>query len=266
MTEVTPAIRALQAELSQAIRRDHARRARRRKAIRTGGLSVLTLTALSSAALAAGGAFRQVETVTPVGEVELSQHVTIQAVDSFPEFVGRASTSGFLTRAAGGRWGKFIYHVTGGEARDIGCGYPQIPTNNIYITSRRPLSEQEITSLLKPDGELDEHAPRPAWVTSTSNGCPNPGLAGQPGQDNGPILPGKAAVATPTSPTTRILIRTRKSVPVIAPTSPGGTSTRTTAAPAPPPTPSQPTETSTSTTPSTPSPNTASTSTSTPAP
>jgi hypothetical protein len=269
MTEVTPAIRALQAELSQAIRRDHARRARRRKALRTGGLSVLTLTAVSSAALAAGGAFRQVETVTPVGEVELPQHVTIQAVDSFPEFVGKASTSGFVTRAAGGRWGRYVYHVTGGEARDIGCGYAQVPTNNVYITSRRPLSEREIRSLLKPDGELDELAPRPAWITSTSAGCPNPGLAGQPGQDNGPILPGKAAVATPTSPTTRILVRTKKTVPAISPTSPGGTSTTTTA-PAPPPTPSQPTETTTSTAPSTPTstltPNTTSTITPTPTP
>src|ERR1700688_1839571 len=101
MNHASPAVRAIVAELNKAIRRDHRRRTRCRKALRAGGASVLTLTAVSSAALAAGGVFRQVETVTPVGEVELPQHVTIQAVDSFPEFVGRASTSGFVTRDAG---------------------------------------------------------------------------------------------------------------------------------------------------------------------
>jgi hypothetical protein len=175
---------------------------------------VLALAALSSPALAAGGAFREVETVTPVGEVELPQNVTIQAVDSFPEFVGRATSNGFTTSSSGPRAGRYIYHVTGGEARDIGCGYAQVPTNNIYITSTRPLSEQEIRALLKPDGELDEHAPRSPWITSTSNGCPNPGIAGQPGTPDGPLVPGKAAVTVPTSTTIQILIRKKTRVRV----------------------------------------------------
>ena len=215
MTEPTAAISALRAELSQAIRRDYRLRAQRRKALRVGCTIVLALAALSSAALAAGGAFREVETVTPVGEVELPQNVTIQAVDSFPEFVGRATSNGFATSKNGPGAARYIYHVTGGEARDIGCGYPQVPTNNIYITSTRPLSEQEIRSLLKPDGELEEHAPRSPWITSTSNGCPNPGIAGQPGIPNGPLLPGKAAVTVPTSHKTHILIRQKRLARVV---------------------------------------------------
>jgi hypothetical protein len=272
MTDLSPAIRALKAELSQAIRRDQSRRTRRVKTLRTGGFSALALAGLSSAALAAGGAFREVETVTPVGEVELPQNVTIQAVDSFPEFVGRASTNGFVTSTGNARLGHYIYHVTGGEAREIGCGFAH-PTNNIYITSTRPLSEHEIRSLLRPDGELEGHAKAPPWVTGESNGCPNPGIAGQPGTPNGPVLPGKAAVAVPTSTTTHILIRTKTAVPVVPPTSTAATPTRTSTAATPPtstsgsseptstPTPST---TPTATAPGTPNPNTTSTSAATP--
>ncbi len=273
MTELSPAIRALKAELSEAIRRDHSRRTRRRKTLRTGGFSVLALAALSSAALAAGGAFREVETVTPVGEVELTQNVTIQAVDSFPEFVGRASTNGFVTSTGNARLGHYIYHVTGGEAREIGCGFATHPTNNIYITSTRPLSEQEIRSQLRPDGELEGHAKAPAWLTGESNGCPNPGIAGQPGTPNGPLLPGKAAVAVPTSTTTHILIRTKAAVPIVPPTSTAPTPTSTSTAASPPtstsgssgPTStSTPSTTPTATAPGTPNPNTTSTSAATP--
>jgi hypothetical protein len=273
MTEPSPAIRALKAELSQAIRRDHSRRARRRKALRTASFSLLALAVLSSVALAAGGAFRVLETVTPVGEVELPQNVTIQAVDSFPEFVGRATTNGFATSTGGARWGHYIYHVTGGEAREIGCGFATHPTNNIYITSRRALSEQEIRSLLRPDGELEGHAKAPPWVTGESNGCPNPGIAGQPGTPNGPLLPGKAAVAVPTSTTTHILIRTKTAVPIVPPTGTSPTPTGTSTAATPPastsgsseptstPAPSTtPTATAPGTTPSAPNPNTTSTS------
>jgi hypothetical protein len=247
MTEPSPAIRALKAELSQAIRRDHSRRARRRKALRTASFSLLALAVLSSVALAAGGAFRVLETVTPVGEVELPQNVTIQAVDSFPEFVGRATANGFTTSTGGTRWGHYIYHVTGGEAREIGCGFATHPTNNIYITSTRPLSEQEIRSLLRPDGELEGHAKPPAWVTSESNGCPNPGIAGQPGTPNGPLVPGKAAVTVPTSTSTHILIRTKTAVPIAPPASTTPNPASTT--PDPASTAATPTATSTAATP-----------------
>jgi hypothetical protein len=214
----TSAIRQLESELGTAIRRDHKRRMRRRKAIRVGGLVALTLAALTSAALAAGGAFKEVETATPVGEVELPQNVTIQAVDSYPEFVGTASSNGFVTSTGNARTGKYIYHVTGGEARELGCAGPEVPTNNIYITSTRSLSEQEITALLQPDGQLHspKEEPRPAWITSTSDGCPNPGIAGQPGSPNENPLAVKSAVSAPTSTTTKILIRKKITVPIVA--------------------------------------------------
>ncbi len=224
MNESTLPVRAVIAELGEAVRRDHRRRSRRRRALRGGGMSVLAVAGLSTAALAAEGAFREVETVTPVGEVELPQHVTIQAVESFPEFVGRATSNGFVTRSGDARWGHYLYHVTGGEARDLGCGFAGPPTNNIYITSKRPLSEQEILALLEPDGELkpmvgangqrEAGTERPPWITSTSDGCPNPGIAGQPGTPDESPRPGKAAVATPTSKSTHILIRKTTRVPL----------------------------------------------------
>ncbi len=233
MNEASPAVRAVIAELSQAVRRDHARRVRHAKAIRIGGFSALGLVALSSAALAAGGAFREIETVTPVGEVQLPRNLTIQAVDSFPEFVGRATPNGFATSTGSAAGGRYIYHVTGGVASGLGCGFATPPTNNIYIRSTRQLTSAEIESMLLPNGELaeDKQWPRPAGVTETSNGCPNPGVAGQPGTPNESPKPGKAAVATPTSGTTRILIRKRTLVPVNQ---------------APSPTPTQPAATSSS--------------------
>jgi hypothetical protein len=233
MNEPTPAVQAIVDDIVAAVHRDHRRRIRRRKVVRTGGLSVLVLTAASSAALAAGGAFRTVETVTPVGEVQLPQNVTIQAVDSFPEFVGTASPSGFVTRTAGGKWGGYIYHVTGGEAHELGCGGSAIPTNNIYITSTRPLSEKEIRSLLQPDGQLidPKQAPRPSWITSTSDGCPNPGVAGQPGTPGVQPPAVKSSVAVPTSTTTHILVRKITKVPVGATTTPTDTGSTPTSAP-----------------------------------
>jgi hypothetical protein len=208
-------------ELGRAIRRDHLRRRRRRRAIRLGGLSAVALAGLSTAALAAGGVFTEVETTTSVAEVQLPEDVTIQAVDSFPEFVGTASPNGFVTRTADARWGQFFYHVTGGEAKELGCGYATVPTNNVYITSRRALSEQEITSLLKPDGETKSvvEQRRPAWITSTSDGCANPGIAGQPGTPGEAPAPGKGAVATPASATTPILVHTKVTVQLGTPPS-----------------------------------------------
>lgn len=233
MNQLSPTDLALKAELGRAIRRDQQRRERRRRSVRLGAVSALGVAALSSAALAAGGAFKTVETVTPVAEVELPKDVTIQAVDSFPEFVGRASSNGFVTKGASARWGQYIYHVTGGEAPELGCGGPGVPTNNIYITSTRALSEQEIEALLQPDGELvwPVHKQRPPWVTQTSDGCPNPGVAGQPGTPGWqPPVPDKASVATPTSKTPSILVHKRTVVPIAPSASPAPTQTTTTGA------------------------------------
>ncbi|HEX4467138.1 MAG TPA: hypothetical protein VH025_08110 [Solirubrobacteraceae bacterium] len=218
---VSTSVESIVTEINAAVRRDHRHRVHRRKLIRVAAISAIGVAALSSAALAATGAFREVETVTPVGEVELPRHVTIQAVESYPEFVGLATSNGFRTSTTGPRGASFIYHVTGGEARDLGCGYAQVPTNNIYVTSTRALSEREIRGLLLPDGELNGKAARPSWITSTSNGCPNPGIAGQPGAVDGPLVPGQAAVVTPTSQSTKILVRRKHEVPLTT----GGTGT-----------------------------------------
>jgi hypothetical protein len=241
MNQASPAVEAIVTELVEAVRRDHRRRMRRRKTMRAGGVSVVAAAGLSTAALAAGGAFKEIETVTPVSEVELPQHVTIQAVDSFAEFVGKASPSGFVTKTGNAHWGHYLYHVTGGEARELGCGTATIPTNNIYITSKRPLTEQEILALLEPDGQLKplvlpggEANPgtiRPPWITSTSDGCPNPGIAGQPGSSNQTPTADKAAVKTPASTTTKLLIRTRQRVPIGTPDGATNTTAPTTKAP-----------------------------------
>lgn len=217
MNEMSPAVQAIVLELSAAVRRDHIRRRRRLRLIRLALLGVLVLAGASTAALAAGGVFHQVETVEPQAEVELPKDVTIQAVDSYPEFVGLKTRSGFQTVNAGPKGAPFIYHVTGGEARELGCGYPQVPTNNIYITSTRELSEQEVEALLLPDGQLKPLTKPPPWITSTSDGCPNPGLGGQPATPDEKLEPGKAAVATPASKSTRVLVRHTVTVPGPAP-------------------------------------------------
>jgi hypothetical protein len=190
MNDISPSLLALKAELGQAIRRDHQRRLRRRKTLRTGALSLLGLAALSGVALAAQPL---VASGPPVEEVKFARGVSVEAVKSFPEFTGHASSE-FAT-SSGSRYGNYIYHVTGGEAREIGCPFPdEHPTNNIYIISKRPLTAAEIKSQLRPDGELEGRARPPAGVTYESNGCPNPGVAGQPGTPNSNAPRGKAAV------------------------------------------------------------------------
>jgi len=233
MNELSPAVQALKTELSRAIRRDHQRRRRRHKTLRTGALSLLGLGVLSGAALAAaGGPFVASEpSGPPVEEVKLAHGVSIEAVKSFPEFTGKASDE-FVTSHGSGRSRTYIYHVTGGEAREIGCPFPDVhPTNNIYITSTRALTSAEIMSQLRPDGELEGHAPKPEGVISESNGCPNPGVAGQPGTANGPVAAGKAAVTVaPSNRTPEILSSTAPTT-----TNPPTTTDPSAASPAPTP-------------------------------
>lgn len=193
MNELSPAVLALKIELGEAIRRDQRRRVRRRKTLGSGALSLFGLVVVSSAALAAVGDAPFAG--PPVEEVQFAHGVSVEAVKSFAEFTGKSSEE-FVTKGRETRYGAYIYHVTGGEATELGCPFPDIhPTNNIYILSKRPLTSEEIESQLKPDGELNGFAPRLAGVTSESDGCPNPGVAGQPGTPNGPITPGKTGVA-----------------------------------------------------------------------
>lgn len=245
--QLSPSVRALQAELGRAIRRDEQRRGHRRKALRTGALSVAGVAVLSGGALAAAGDL-------PVSEIQLPRDVSVEAVKSYPEFVGAASSSGFVT-SGGGSNGSYIYHVTGGSAPELGCGPTDPhPTNNVYITSTRPLTEAEIEGMLKPDGEERTQGARPAGVTSTSDGCPNPGLAGQPGTPGQPAQRGKAAVTvepanrtpgilpsqTPTTGNTPTQTPPADKTPAATPTSPtqtGGTPPTTTATTTPTPNP-----------------------------
>jgi hypothetical protein len=207
MITSSAAIRDLQVELEEAIHRDLAHRTRRRKIFRGVGLSVPAVVAASGVAMAATGTF-----TNTAGQLELPSGIKIQAVDSSPEFVGTASPTGFVTGS--GRGGRYVfYHVTGGEAPAFGCGPSDPhPTNNIYIISTLPLASEFILSLLLPNGELKptDMATKlkedVAGVISTSNGCPTPGIAGQPGAQGAPAEPGKAGVAVPTSKTTKIIL------------------------------------------------------------
>jgi hypothetical protein len=257
--QLSPSVQALQAELGRAIRRDEQRRGHRRKTLRTGALSVAGVAVLSGGALAAAGDL-------PVSEIQLPRDVSVEAVKSYPEFVGAASSSGFVT-SGGGSNGSYIYHVTGGSAPELGCGPTDPhPTNNVYITSTRPLSEAEIEGMLKPDGEERTEGSRPPGVTSTSDGCPNPGLAGQPGTSGQPAQRGKAAVTVePSNRTPAILPSTTPAAgntpaqtppaktPAETPPSsaPAGAPTTSTPPTATPPTATPTTPTTTSATPTT---------------
>ncbi|HXB66479.1 MAG TPA: hypothetical protein VNV42_16575 [Solirubrobacteraceae bacterium] len=206
MITSSAAIRDLQVELEEAIHHDLTHRTRRRKIFRGVGLSVPAVVAAGGVAMAATGTF-----TNTTSQLELPSGIKIQAVDSSPEFVGTASPTGFVTGS--GRGGRYVYHVTGGEAPAFGCGPSDPhPTNNIYIISTLPLASELILSLLLPNGELkpsdmamklEENV---AGVVSTSNGCPTPGIAGQPGTHGTPAEPGKAGVAVPTSTTTKIIL------------------------------------------------------------
>lgn len=213
---------ALKAQLRQAIRDDHSRRQRRHKTIRTSALSLATVLVLSGSALAAGDA---------LGVIELGGGVSAAPVSSLPVWNGKTGT--FVT-GTGGNGTPYIYHLTGGNVRSLSCGPTDPnPTNNIYITSTRPLTSAELKEILDEEtshetlplqtivkdikeGKLAHGAKRvrkgthpiasgstgptagskalPAGVTGVSNGCPTPGVAGQPGSPGSAPAPGKAGV------------------------------------------------------------------------
>lgn len=240
MSDASPDRQAVKAELRQAIRRDHEamkadlvsmirrdnpRRQRRRKTIRTTALGLAAVMVLSGTALAAGEAF---------GVIELGGEVTAVQVSSIPVWDGTTGT--FITGKS--EDGSYIYHLTGGSEPYMSCGPTDPdPTNNIYVTSTRPLASAELKEILeaelrhetkprsvvmkemkemKEEGKLPNGAkwirrgrhpfisggdnPQgsqklPAGVTSVSNGCPTPGVAGQPGTPGSSPASGKAGVA-----------------------------------------------------------------------
>lgn len=200
MSEGSTDQQAVKAELRQAIRRDHAamkadlarrirrdNRQRRKAAIRTTVLAVAALMILSGTALAAGEAF---------GVIDLGGDVTAVQASTIPVWNGTTGT--FITGT--GEPGSYIYHLTGGSDPEAqGCPNDPHPTNNIYVTSTRPLAASELKEIL--DSELSHETkhvtvteimqelkegktpakakPLPPGVTGVSNGCPTPGVAGQ---------------------------------------------------------------------------------------
>jgi hypothetical protein len=218
VTKLCQAIRhdqqALKADLGRAIRRDYSRRKRRGKAIRVSALSLGAILILSGSALAAGDA---------LGVIELGGGVSAARVSSLPEWNGKTGT--FVT---GGTGHPYIYHLTGGSAPTLGCGSsdPQ-PTNNIYVTSTRPLTQGELKEILDQEtshGTASEQAIKegnvplgvtevrggrypefssptspsklPAGVTEVSHGCPTPGVAGLPDPGSSATA-GKAGITPP---------------------------------------------------------------------
>jgi hypothetical protein len=134
------------------------------------------------------------------GVVQPAQGMTAEAVKSLPEWDG---TSGrFVSGASPGV--PYIYHLTGGEAQALDCGTTDPhPTNNMYVTSTAPLSVRQLEEV---QGIYRSKRPSqpPASVTGISNGCPTPGVAGQPGEPNSPPAPRVAAVTV--RPSNRVVL------------------------------------------------------------
>lgn len=180
---------AMKADLASLIRRKNPGRQRRHKAaLRTTAFAVAGVMVLSGTALAAGEAF---------GVIELGGGVTAVEASTIPVWNGTTGTFVTGTRKSG----TYIYHLTGGSARDMACVNDPHPSNNIYVTSTRPLAATELKEIL--DSELSHETrhvtasevwkevmeegkapakakPLPSGVTGVSNGCPTPGVAGQP--------------------------------------------------------------------------------------
>ena len=131
MTQLSPDVLALKHDLARATRADHDRRVRRRRRVRTTALTLGTLAALSGSALAAGDA---------LGVIDLSGGVSATPVSTFPQLNGET-----WTMAPGGADAPYVYHLTGGPAAGVGCGPADPnPTNNIYITTTRQLTTDEL--------------------------------------------------------------------------------------------------------------------------
>ncbi|MHB1834344.1 MAG: hypothetical protein ACYCXW_05205 [Solirubrobacteraceae bacterium] len=142
MSELSPRMLALKAELSQAIRRDHRRRQRRVKTARAAALSATALLALSSTALAAGQA---------LGLIELGGGATAARVS-------RAPSSGpvFVMGFTGCQHGEcssrrpYVYRVSGGRiTRSFGgitCGASasRFTPGVVYVSSSRELDGRQL--------------------------------------------------------------------------------------------------------------------------
>jgi len=143
MTELSPSLLELKAELGRAIRQDHHRRERRRKTIRTSALSLGAFAAMSGTALAAGDA---------LGVIDLGGGSNAAPVSSFPVWDGATGT--FVTATTGSSTtAPYAYHITGGTTTTR-CPFTnparyETEPNDIYVTSTQPLSAVELQQVLE---------------------------------------------------------------------------------------------------------------------
>ena len=138
MTQLSPSLFELKTELSRAIRADHQRRQRRRKAVRTGALSVGAFAVLSGSALAAGDA---------LGVIDLGGGSSAAPATVVPVWDGATGT--FVNATVGSSaTAPYAYHITGGTTTTA-CPFTN-PTryvtnaNDIYVTSTRPLTAADL--------------------------------------------------------------------------------------------------------------------------
>ena len=167
--------RILATPASTATRHGHSQR--RRKLARTVALSLAALVALSGSALAAGDA---------LGIIDLGHGISAAQVSGLPAWNGETGTL-----VAGKANGFYTYRLTGGVARLLSCGSAPV-TNNIYITSSRPLSQSELKGLLDPASPsgikpIVFGRTQAMGITSISNRCPAPRVVDQP------VIAGSAA-------------------------------------------------------------------------
>lgn len=143
MTELSPSLLELKAELGRAIREDHQRCQRRRKTIRTSALSLGAFAVMSGSALAAGDA---------LGVIDLGGGSSAAPVSSFPVWDGATGT--FVTATTGSSsTAPYAYHITGGTTTTQ-CPFTdpvryETEPNDIYITSTQPLTAAELQQALE---------------------------------------------------------------------------------------------------------------------
>jgi len=142
MTQLSPSLLELKTELSRAIRQDHQRRERRRKAVRTGAVTVGAFAALSGSALAAGDA---------LGVIDLGGGSSAAPATVVPVWDGATGT--FVNATVGSSaTAPYAYHITGGTTTTA-CPFTN-PTryvtnaNDIYVTSTRPLTASDLQQAL----------------------------------------------------------------------------------------------------------------------
>lgn len=184
MTELSPDLLRLKAELSRAVRRDHAKRQRRHKLIRTSALGLGVFAALSGSALAAGSA---------LGVINLDGGATATQVSSLPEWNG--TTGAFVTTTTDGT-APYAYHISGGTTT-LSCPFTArtvaIP-NDIYITSTQSLTTSELQQAVT---ATDDHAVLNASDISVSGSGPGgvTAQANEPGEA-ARVAANQAAMAT----------------------------------------------------------------------